>query len=283
MRARVEPVSDNGLRIVPAATLSLGEFADAFTAAFGGYQYPIILDVSRLARRLRHEQYDLEHSLVAYEEDEAVGVAALAVRAETGWCAGLGVVPARRGQGLGRRLFDALVERARGGGLLRLSLEVLVRNTTARRIYEEAGMRVTRDLLILERTTTGGMTEVLTAKQAPPSELLKHFARLHVISPQWSRDLPSLLVKGGMRGLYMGQRTQPDAYALLAEGTDAVTYIFDLAAADAARAREMCAALAAVSAPLKIVNEPEQSLFIAPLIEQGFAEVERQHEMLIEF
>lgn len=289
--------------------MSLAEFAAVFTAAFGGYWHPVVLDASRLARRVRQDQYDLEHSLVAYEGGEAVGMATLAVRAEAGWVPGLGVVPSERGRGLGRLLMAALLERARACGLRRLSLEVLARNNAARRIYEDAGMRVVRDLLVLERAGVGivvaegspegpslkpedGLSKEAkgslkeegdSLKEAEPGELLAHFARLHATPPQWSRGLPSLLIKGGLRGLYLGERARPEAYALLTEAAlEGVTHVFDLAAADAARARELCASLGGVPGALKIINEPEHSLFTAPLIEHGFVETERQHEMLID-
>jgi GNAT superfamily N-acetyltransferase len=278
-------LSDDSLRIVSAASVSLAEFAEAFTAGFGGYPHPVLLDAPRLARRVRQEQYDLEHSLVAYERGRAVGIAVIAVRGEEGWVPGLGVVPERRGRGLGRRLMAELLGRARGGGVRRLWLEVLARNGTARRIYEGLGMRVVRDLLLLERPLAPRApvpADASRLKEAAPAEMLAHFARLHAARPQWARDLPSLLVKGGMRGLYTGDRRRPAGYALLTEGTDGFTYLSDLGAADASRARRLCAALAGLAAPLKVINEPERGLFVAPLREHGFAEVERQHEMVIE-
>lgn len=295
---------DDNLRIVSASSVSLAEFADVFTAGFSGYHFHVVLDAARLARRVRQEQYDLSYSIVAYEGDEAVGVAALAVRADAGWVAGLGVVPAQRGRGRGRFLMEALLERARACGLRRLSLEVLAGNDAARRIYEGAGMRISRDLLLLERAASvegesvaeaspqahssdteerSSDTEGRELKEAEPKELLAHFARLHVVPPQWSRDLPGLLVKSRMRGLYLGERERPDAYVLLTESADeGVTYLSDLAAADASVARELCAALVGIAGPLKINNEPEHGLFTAPLIEHGFVETERQHEMVID-
>jgi GNAT superfamily N-acetyltransferase len=306
-------VSNDDLRIVSASSVSLAEFAAAFTAGFGGYAIPVVLDAVRLSRRVRQDQYDLENSLVAYEGGEVLGVAVLAVRADAGWVAGLGVVPARRGHGRGRLLFAALLERARRYGLRSLRLEVLTHNNTARRIYEDAGMRVVRDLLLLGRAgggngaggdasagggagggaagadagkaAAGGRAETgePELKEAAPAELLSHFARLHAAPPQWARGLPSLLVKAGMRGFYTGERAHPKAYALLTQGDDGVTFLSDLAAADAVSARALCAALVRlVAGPLNVINEPEHSLFIAPLLEHGFAETERQHEMLIE-
>jgi hypothetical protein len=183
--------------------------------------------------------------------------------------------------------MSALLERARGCGLRRLTLEVLVRNATARRIYEELGMRVTRDLVLLERAAEVGAVRPRPSrrrnlKEAEPAELLAHFARLHTAPPQWSRDLPSLLVQSGMCGVYLGRRARPKAYALLARGTDGATYLADLAAADAEATRELSEALLQLDGTLKLKNEPEPSLFVAPLLELGFVEFERQHEMTVE-
>jgi GNAT superfamily N-acetyltransferase len=280
-------LSDDSLRLIPASSVSVEEFAGAFTAGFSGYAHPVVLDATRLSRRMRQDHYALEHSIVAYEGGRAVGVAVLAVRREEGWVPGLGVIPERRGRGLGRRLMAELLARARGCGVRRLRLEVLARNATARRIYEELGMRVVRDLLLLERgaappAAAAAPRAAPRLKEADPVELLAHFQRLHAARPQWSRDLPALLVRGGMRGLHLGDRARPSAYALLTEGTDGFTYLSDLAASDASRARRLCAALACFEVPLKVINEPERGLFTAPLVEHGFREVERQNEMVVE-
>jgi ribosomal protein S18 acetylase RimI-like enzyme len=287
-----ENLSANGLRFVSAAHVPLEEFAEAFTAGFSGYPIAITFDVSKLSRKARTEQYDLEHSLVAYDGGARVGMAVLAIRGEAGWCGGFGVVPERRGQGLGRRMMAALLENARAAGLRRLTLEVLDENAAALRLYEGAGLRIARDLLVLERpegrraessAVGGGALEVggEALEEAAPSELLPHFARLHAVAPAWQRDLPSLFAARS-RGLRLGPRERPRAYALLSEGLDGKTYLNDLAAEDAAAARELSAHLARLRADLRVINEPEQSLFVAPLLERGFEESMRQHEMLIE-
>ena len=131
--------------------MSLEAYAAAISSSFEGYPVRIADSAALLARRVRFEQHDLERSLVALDGGEAVGMAGLAIRGGRGWVSGFGVVPAWRRRGLGRRLMSALSERARGYGLRQLSLEVLSGNDAARRLYEGAGMHVTRDLLILER------------------------------------------------------------------------------------------------------------------------------------
>lgn len=305
-----------GLRFVSASSVSLEEYAAAFTAAFQGYQFPVAVDAAWLARRARIEQHDLQQSFLVYDGDSVVAVSGMAIRGYAGWVCGFGVIPERRRRGLGREMMRALLERARACGLRRLSLEVLVRNTPARRLYEGAGMHVSRDLLMLDRVAPQPVSDNAAAskgaapaglkkdvpglkkagaelkkaeatlkkavpglKEAATLEMLGHFARLHAEPPAWQRDLPCLLA-GRTRGLYLGARTRPRAYALLSEWTDG-TYLSDLAASDAASAEELCGALAGLAGTLKVLNESEHSLFVGPLLERGFVETERQHEMVM--
>jgi len=53
----------------------------------------------------------------------------------------LAVLPARRGEGIGRLLLDAVAEKGRALGCCKLTLEVLENNARARRIYDAAGFR----------------------------------------------------------------------------------------------------------------------------------------------
>jgi hypothetical protein len=180
--------------------------------------------------------------------------------------------------------MSELLERARAYGLRQLTLEVIEGNAAALRLYEGAGMRVTRELLILDRpegyappgARRGGALK--EAKEAPADELLRHYWRLHPEPPAWQRELPALLA-ADLRGLYVGERRRPRAYALLARGRDGNTYASDLAADDDAHAEEMCAALDRLGGPLKVINEPERSPFAAPLLAHGFTEVMRQRQM----
>jgi len=266
--------------------VSVAEFAAAYTAGFVGYHRRIEADAAKMARLARVHSQDFQHSLVAYEGEEVAGAAVLAIRGERGWCGGFGVVPAFRRRGVGRALMSALLDSARAAGLRQLSLEVSEHNPAARGLYERAGLRVVRDLLLIERPAgvehepreVGGDA----LEEAASSELLPHFARLHRVAPAWQRDLPTLLA-GLSRGLRLGPSESPRAYALLSEGADGETYVTDLAAARDEDARELTAALARRAAGrLRILNEPEDSPFVAHLTEHGFFETERQHEMTIE-
>ena len=54
-------------------------------------------------------------------------------------CLGMGVMPAYRGQGLGRVLLDACIAKAWAKGITRIELEARADNVRAIRLYERAG------------------------------------------------------------------------------------------------------------------------------------------------
>jgi len=271
------------LNLIPATRLSLEELAEAFNAAFAGYFYPQQKTAASLSERVRHEQLALQHSLIAYEDEKFVGLALMGQRGSRGWCGGFGIVPERRGLGLASELMSEFIAHARGCGLKKLSLEVLARNVAARRLYERAGMHRTRDLLIMERNGEIILRQSLKElKEGSPQLLLRHFDRLHTKPPAWQRDLASLLVMSNVRGLFLGDDHAPDAYALFIERPDGINHLIDLAAADREHAKALCAGIKDLPGKLKVINEPEQSLFVEALISIGFQETDRQHEMMCE-
>jgi RimJ/RimL family protein N-acetyltransferase len=66
---------------------------------------------------------------------------------------GMGVVPACRGRGLGLRLIEATLERARGAGFVRIELNVHADNARAIALYEKVGFvreGVARDAVFID-------------------------------------------------------------------------------------------------------------------------------------
>ena len=82
---------------------------------------------------------------LAYEQDEAIGIAVCFVGFSTFAARplinvhDLAVLPAHRGQGVGRRLLQAVERKARDMGCCRLTLEVQENNHRARHVYGAAG------------------------------------------------------------------------------------------------------------------------------------------------
>lgn len=243
-------------RVVPASSLNLNELALAFNASFEGYYVDVHLTAETMARRIRLDQIDLHRSVLVYSGEELLGMSLLAVRGNRSWVGGFGITLPFRGQGKAGLLFDALRRQAVGV----LTLEVLQQNVRARQLYERRGMRIVRDLLVMQRN--GAARGKL--KEAHPAELLARFGRWPRPHPAWQRDLPALLTIEGLRGYECD-----GAYALLCEDR-----VMDLAAADAGAARELCRGL---EGPLKLINEPEDSLFLPYFVETG-----RQHEMVLD-
>jgi ribosomal protein S18 acetylase RimI-like enzyme len=83
---------------------------------------------------------------------------------------GLGVDPARRGEGIARRLVEAAVYAARDRGARRLTLRVLGHNAAARRVYEASGFvieGVLREEFLLDRRY---VDDVLMARRLIPDD-----------------------------------------------------------------------------------------------------------------
>jgi ribosomal protein S18 acetylase RimI-like enzyme len=82
------------------------------------------------------------------------------------------VRPEARNRGLGRRLLAELLEPARAAGLDHVSLEVLLRNADARRLYERLGFT---PIDVFMAAPLGALTERLGTDERSPS-----FGSLHV-------------------------------------------------------------------------------------------------------
>ena len=134
------------LELRSARSLSLGERAELFTAAYEGYLLPFHVEEEQLAFMENAFDHDLDASRVAFRDDEPVGLANLGVRGEDGWVGGVGVVQSTRRTGVGEMLMRALHEQARERGLRRVWLEVIVENTGAFSLYEKLGYEVVQDV-----------------------------------------------------------------------------------------------------------------------------------------
>ena len=279
------------IHFAPASKLALDMLGEIFTRSFEGYFYPGTTTGALLAARARIEQIDLHRSVVMYAGGEPAGLAVLGLRGDRAWCGGFGVTAPFRGRGLAHRLAAAMLDSAQDAGARACALEVLIRNERAIKTYLRAGFNITRDLRVVEwrapqgwaakDTVSAGPSDSIV--ELPPSAALEHFAALHPAPVAWQRDLPSLLVRSGMQGIAIGGTSRPAAYALISPGPDDGARIEDLGAEDAQAAGVLLAALPRRFARLISVNEPADSPITAAFVAAGFAESDRQHEMLVRF
>lgn len=164
----------------------LPETATLLTKGFEGYTVPLTFSLSTLLHTIRVDGVDGNVSQVALRNGEPVGVALIARR---GWCcrlAAMAIVPAARGQGVGRAFMAALIAAAKARGERAMLLEVIADNQPAVQLYERCGFTTVRRLVSLQRPAVAD--EQVTA----PTESLAEIDIATVADLVTSHGLPEL-------------------------------------------------------------------------------------------
>jgi GNAT superfamily N-acetyltransferase len=256
------------VEIRPARELSRAERAALFTAAYEGYAIPFRVDEPNLAFIEETFDIDVGASRIAFRGDAPVGLGNLGVRGEDAWVGGVGVVPAARRRGVGESLMRALHEDARGRGIRRVWLEVIVENTGAHALYEKLGYRTVRDVQVWSLTVSEDGAEA--ALEVPAAEAHDRIRELRRTREPWQRDDVSLAKYGDMRGL----ATADGAAVFRGSGPIQLLQI----AGDAEPLLRTLQCRDTVS----VLNLPVDDSTSAVLRELGGSVRVRQHEMLLE-
>jgi len=178
-----------------ARSLSPGERAELFNAAYEGYVVPFHLDEQQMAFMDDAFDLDLDASRIAFRDGEPVGLANLGLRGEDAWIGGVGVVSAARRSGVGEALMRALHEQARERGVRRVWLEVIVENTGASALYEKLGYEPVQDV---EVWTLPGAEGEHEGREVPVAEAQAQFPERH---EPWQRAGGTLANYDDVRGL----------------------------------------------------------------------------------
>jgi ribosomal protein S18 acetylase RimI-like enzyme len=227
----------------PADALDRRELAELFTAGYEGYFVPLRVDEAMLDFMVAAWDIDLARSRVARRDEEPVGVALLALRDDDAWIGGLGVVPAARRTGLGRRLMEAVLAEAPGP----VRLEVIEQNDPAIRLYEKLGFERTRLLEVWSLTAEPPPSPARAAEADAAHAWIVDRRRERV---PWQRDDASLDV-AALEAL------EVEGGAALFRVAGGRISIQQLEARDAAAAAELLAAARARGSSLHYVNVPE--------------------------
>jgi ribosomal protein S18 acetylase RimI-like enzyme len=102
-------------------------------------------------RFVRMHDLDVSRALFAEEDGDAVGAIAFAQRGDRAWLSVMGVLPAYRRRGYGRKLFGAAFDAVRASGAAHVELEVVQRNEHAWRMYESFGFERVGELYVWAR------------------------------------------------------------------------------------------------------------------------------------
>jgi GNAT superfamily N-acetyltransferase len=178
-----------------ARSLSLGERAELFTAAYEGYLMPMHVDEAALAWMQEKFDFDLDASRVAYRDGEPVGLVNLGVRERDAWIGGIGVVASARRAGIGEARMRGAHDEARTRGVERVWLEVIVENTGAFALYEKLGYELVQDVEVWTLPGTEGEHE---GHVVPVAEAKAQLADRH---EPWQRADGTLANYDDLRGL----------------------------------------------------------------------------------
>ncbi len=143
--------------------LSECSFADAVEAwnkGFEGYFFDATTTIDRFLTRLAMEGLSAELSIVAFQNEDPVGIVLSGVRTIDGkkvaWNGGTGVAAPLRRHGVGRRLMHALLDVYRDAGIDTAILEAFRQNDKAIALYQEIGYEIIDHLVFLQRTDAIG-------------------------------------------------------------------------------------------------------------------------------
>jgi ribosomal protein S18 acetylase RimI-like enzyme len=273
----------------PAGRYPHAQLAALMTSAYTGYSLPVQVDAAGFASMIAAYDIDLNASRVAALGERLIAIALLGARGERGWIGGMGVAPEHRGEGIGRKIMQAVIEGVRSDGLHSIDLEVLTGNLAASRIYETLGFRRRRTLDIWARgaDATFPFPPQRASQRLEVSACLAAFDELHVTAPPWQRDVPTLQrIAPRLHALGFLENGRVAAYVLY-RVSDMAVRLEDAAAAPSQRATSIEAVLRALirdrsGSTLRYINVPQDDPAAEAMRRVG-ANVEMQQvEMTLE-
>ncbi len=141
-----------GMKLVPASRFTIEQLTAIYNQTRVDYMVPMPMNAARLADYVKIYDVDLEHSLVAVQDDQMLGVAMLGARKDRTWLTRLGVIPNTRRSGVGSALCEGFLEESERLGLNFQMLEVIKNNVPAHTLFLKLGFYKVGELLILRRS-----------------------------------------------------------------------------------------------------------------------------------
>jgi ribosomal protein S18 acetylase RimI-like enzyme len=260
--------------LAPASRFTHAELAAIFTAGYEGYFTPFTLDEASFRFMVTTFDDDLDASRVVLVDGEPAGICKLAIRADRGWIAGIGVAPPHRGKGLGEALMREVIEVARTHGLRELWLEVLTPNAPAIALYRKLGFETVRDVEVwaLESRVARPRGSV---RSVPLEQARARIARERRQREPWQRADESVAHYEDVEAL------ESTRGAILFKRSGERVSLLQGVAGDEDGARELIEALPADANALHWLNGPEGDPFNAAIASLGGTRAWTQHEMLL--
>ncbi len=276
-------VPGSSVALVRASQFSMEELTTTYNQARVDYLVPMQMNAARLAEYIHNYDVDLEHSWVAVEDGEFLGLAMLGVRPRRTWITRLGVLPNRRRRGTGDVLVRALLEDTVELGWNRAFLEVIRGNSPARELFARAGFREGRELMVLRRSAgppalePGGSASWLSKEEA--------LARLREVPGRrpWTNEVESYRNAGDAQGLAVHLPDGGQGWMIFRRQETLLSHFFFQTTSGRPESVGM-ALLAQVfhrypQLDTYLENIPSDDPHLAALQQMGFVEVFRRLEM----
>lgn len=200
----MNPIIGVDVKLIPASQFTLDELTGIYNQTRVDYMVPMPMNAARLAEYISVYDVDLEHSLVAMQENDLRGVAMLGVREGRAWITRLGVIPTTRRSGVGEALMVGLLEQAEKLNIQFDMLEVIKNNKPAHTLFLKLGFYEIGELLVLRRSPVIPPTDpvVADAQRLDRHEALTLVGRDRGTQP-WTNQSESLFNAREVSGLHL--------------------------------------------------------------------------------
>lgn len=148
--------------------------------SFSNYFFHVNPSEEELKEQLYALNFDADNSLLAYLDNEPIGVAVCGARGDTIHLGPMGIVTKYQGQGYGKELLEKTIELHRGNKFKKILLEVIRQNSRAYHLYRNAGFTVTRKLCGLKSMSrAAAFDKSVKVVKEDPKQILKCFHDFH--------------------------------------------------------------------------------------------------------
>lgn len=272
---------------INASAYDYEQLANIYNESRLDYIVPMPMNAKRLAEYVHQYDVSLEHSLVALNQAAQIaGIGMLGVRGKRGWITRLGVIPSRRGVGLGQYMVDTLLENAANQGAERVQLEVIEGNEPAYCMFQKVGFEDTRKLLVIRRPPKMPAPLPYEVESSNlTSEEIEACLEKHNSHASWLDEKPSILRGGNVEGVRV---TLPSGESGTAVFRNSIFQLSHLAL-DADVSEELAVALLSTvhgrypKRDTKLENLPAQSPLWRAFQQVGYVETFARIEMHKQF
>jgi ribosomal protein S18 acetylase RimI-like enzyme len=196
-------MADDGIELRHIEKGELDGLVDAQNDIFSDYLVPMRSSREFFIDFLQSVGGKLSNVVVAMDEGRIVGYVNPVVDGEEAWVGGVGVVPAYRGRGLGRRLMLAGEEFSRQEGARTSILEVIEGNVKAHALYRKLGYVDSRTYVCVEGKPVQFAGYGVRPRRASPEELAPVHAKAYSDTCWQRRKVQGLMSSAGTSECYV--------------------------------------------------------------------------------